>query len=124
MLPRCIYVIILETYRATLGKPNLWGEPGALAFKTLNTIFFYLDTNLNFRLYIIQRRHERVCLCVRVSVCAYANECRRLLVRELSSKAYTAYRSATEIVLEQRVVSHFPDDQLTSNCQRVGPWWR
>lgn len=62
MLPRCIYVIILETYRATLGKPNPWGETGALAFKTLNTIFFYLDTNLNFRLYIIQRRHERVCI--------------------------------------------------------------
>lgn len=82
MLPRCIYVIILETYRATLGKPKPWGQPGALTFKTLNTVFFYLDTNLNFRLYIIQRRHERVCLCcvcvcVCVCVCAHANEYRR-----------------------------------------------
>lgn len=53
-----------------MGKPlaHPWGEPGALALNHLNTIFFYLDTNLNLRLYIIQRRYERVCLHVYVPI--------------------------------------------------------
>lgn len=130
MLPRCIYVIILENVPSHPGETQtLWGEPGALTLNHLNTIFFYLDTNLNFRLYIIKRRYERVCervcvcLCNRVPVVFYP-ACRPAMdsLAKLLSQSQTA-SAIRDRPLSKRVVSHFPDDQLTSELPVSRSLW-